>query len=178
MPTPLHPAIVHFPIVLILLGTFVALAAAITARWHLRWIAAALLAGGAIGTLLASTTGEQDGEAIEHQPHISALLDQHEDWAERTQGFSVAAGVIAIAAAAATVRSPRLARGLALASALVAVAGSFCVFQTGHYGGQLVYRHGAGVTLAAVSANHTGSQPAALAPKRAHRADDDDDDHR
>ncbi len=177
MPSPLHPAVVHFPIVLILLGTLVALPAAVTPRWHLRWIAAALLAIGALGALIASTTGEQDGEAIEHQPQVSALLDQHEDWAERTQGFSLGAGVLAVVAAAATLRWPRAARGLGLAGAAVAVIASFCVFRTGHYGGQLVYRHGAGVNLAPVNATSPGDRSATLAPTRAHRDDDDGDDH-
>ncbi len=178
MPSPLHPALVHFPIVLILLGTLVALPAAVTPRWHLRWIAAALLAIGALGALIASATGEQDGEAIEHQPQVSALLDQHEEWAERTQGFSIGAGFLAAVAAAATLRWPRAARGLGLAGAAIAVIASICVFQTGHYGGQLVYRHGAGVNLApAVSANATG-QPAAPSTKNARRSHGDDDDHR
>lgn len=176
MPSPLHPAVVHFPIVLLLLGTLVALPAAVTPRWHLRWIAAALLAIGAIGALIASATGEQDGEAIEHQPQVSALLDQHEDWAERTQGFSIGAGTLAVIAAAATLRWPRAARGLGLAGAAIAVTASFCVFQTGHYGGQLVYRHGASVNLAPANTTSATDRPPALAPKRSHRDDDDGDD--
>lgn len=179
MPSPLHPALVHFPIVLILLGTLVALPAAFTPRWHLRWIAAALLALGALGALAASATGEEDGEAVEHQAGVDALLDQHEDWAERTQGFSVTAGVLALAAAAATLRWPRVSRGAGIATAVIALGASFCVFQTGHYGGQLVYRHGAGVNLAPASAiNATG--PSAAFPTERARGDhgDDDDDHR
>lgn len=178
MPSPLHPALVHFPIVLILLGTLVALPAAITARWHLRWIAAALLALGALGALAASATGEEDGEAVEHAPGVGALLEQHEEWAERTQGFSVAAGVFAIAAAAATLRWSRAASGFGAASAVVAIAASVCVFQTGHYGGQLVYRHGAGVNLAPAASAPSDVPATAPSAKRAHRDDDDDDDHR
>lgn len=177
MPSPLHPALVHFPIVLILLGALVALPAAFTPRWHLRWIAAALLALGAFGTVAASATGEEDGEAVERQPGVEAVLEQHEEWAERTQGFSIAAGLCALAAAAATLRWPRVAQGVGIASAVVALFAAFCVFETGHYGGQLVYRHGAGVNLAPAS---NTAEAAALSADRS-RGDhgaEDDDDHR
>lgn len=174
MPSPLHPALVHFPIVLILLGTLVALPAAFTPRWHLRWIAAALLALGALGAVAASATGEEDGEAVERQPNVEAVLDQHEEWAERTQGFGIAAGFCALAAAAATLRWPRAAQGIGIASAVVALFAAFCVFQTGHYGGQLVYRHGAGVNLAPAGTTAAGTAMAADRIGGDHEAGDDD----
>lgn len=171
MPSPLHPALVHFPIVLILLGTFVALPAVFTPRWHLRWIAAILLALGAAGTGAALATGEEDGEAVEHVAGVDAVLDLHEQWADRTLAFSIVAGVCALAAAGATLHWPRLARGAGLASLVVAVAATFSVVQTGHYGGQLVYRHGAGVNLAPATAN---GEAKSTVPARAQRRDDDD----
>lgn len=180
MPSPLHPALVHFPIVLILLGTLVALPAVVTPRWNLRWIAAVLLALGAIGTAAALATGEEDGEAVEQVAGVEAVLDQHENWAQRTQGFSIAAGLCALAAAAATLRWPTLARGIGAASAIVALVATFCVVQTGHYGGQLVYRHGAGVNLAPPSNTTESGTPSAPQTDRArgNNGAEADDDHR
>ena len=62
IPNPLHPAVVHFPIVLILFGAAVACAAVVVSRWHLPAIAAVLLGLGAIGAIVATVTGEQEYE--------------------------------------------------------------------------------------------------------------------
>lgn len=172
LPSPLHPAVVHFPIVLILLGTLVAVAAAFTSRWHVRWIAAILLTLGTLGTVVATRSGEEDGEAVERVAAISPLLEAHETWAERTQWISAATAALAIAAAL-SARWLLAHRALGAACALGALLASYCVYETGHRGGQLVYRHGAGINLAPASA--TGSAPTASAPraKAKHRDDDD-----
>lgn len=174
VPSPLHPALVHFPIVLILLGTIVAIVAAATVRWNLRWAAAAILALGAIGAVVAAGTGEEEGEAIDQTPAVSALLEQHAQWAERTEVVAIAAAILAVAAVVGT--RWRLARhGLGVVSAVAAIAASVCVFETGHRGGQLVYRHAAGVNLAppgAVEATKAGAD----APRREARRPSDDND--
>lgn len=52
-----------------------------------------------------------------------------------------------------TVRWPRTARAVAIVAALLSVAAAYGVYETGHRGGALVYRHGAGVeSLTAASA--------------------------
>lgn len=176
MPSPLHPAIVHFPIVLILLGTAVALAAAFTARWHIRWLAALLLALGALGTFAAMRSGEEEGEAVERSRPAEALLEAHEEWAERTQGAAIAGALILIGAAAVTTRRPAIAQALSIAGAAATLAASWCVYETGHRGGQLVYRHGAGVNLAPVSAAaEVQTAPAGLDRSRGEHGEEDDE---
>ncbi len=172
LPSPLHPAVVHFPIVLILLGTMVAIAAAFTSRWHIRWIAAIVLTLGALGTLVATSSGEEDGEAVDRVAAISPLLEAHETWAERTELFSAAAALLAIAAVL-TARWLVARQALGAICALVAVLASYCVYETGHRGGQLVYRHGAGINLAPASATATDSSAPAPRVKSKHRDDDD-----
>lgn len=166
LPSPLHPAVVHFPIVLILLGTAAAIVAAFMARTQLRILVVMLLVLGAGGTVVAVSTGERDGEAVDHRAATETLLDAHEDWAERTQAAALAAAALAVAAVLAF-RWPTIQRGVSAACAIVALGASVCVYQTGHRGGQLVYRHGAGVNLAPAGA--LSAEPPS-APR--HRDDD------
>ena len=150
IPSPLHPAIVHFPIVLILLGTAVAVVAVFLRRWHLPWLAAALLAGGALGAAAATWTGGDDEEMVgKLSPQADQILEEHEEWGERTRNLAIAAGLISLASAASATRIPKSSRGLGIAAALVASAAAYAVAETGHYGGQLVYKNGVGVNTAA-----------------------------
>jgi uncharacterized membrane protein len=171
LPSPLHPALVHFPVVLLLLGAAVAVAAAFTRRWQLPQTAAVLLALGAIGSVVAVQTGEHDGEIVSETPAIEAVLEQHEEWAERTQVASIVAALLAVVALF-TTRWPVATRSLGIVTAVGALLVSWCVTQTGHYGGQLVYRHGAGVNLTA-----GGTGPAAgettTKEKKPRKHDDD-----
>jgi uncharacterized membrane protein len=173
LPSPLHPALVHFPIVLILLGSVVAVAAAFIRRWHLPVIAAALFVLGALGTVIAVQTGEREGELVGETPAIEQILDQHEKWAERTQLAAIIVALLAVAAAV-TSRWPRAARTLGGVAAAGALAATWCVAETGHYGGQLVYRHGAGVNLASAGSTSALAGPADVAKGKKPRKDIDD----
>ncbi|QTN32477.1 hypothetical protein HZ994_09090 [Akkermansiaceae bacterium] len=152
IPNPLHPALVHFPIVLILIGTAVAVAAVFVRRWHLPWLAAGLLLGGAAGAMAATWSGEEEDEGLgKLSPHAEQVLDEHEEWGERTRNLAIIAGLLA-AGAVVMLRKNKISRGLGVAAALVALAASYAVAETGHYGGQLVYRHGVGVSASGSSA--------------------------
>lgn len=145
LPNPLHPAIVHFPIVLILLGTIAALWAVFWRKHHLPLLAGILLTLGAVGAWVSVETGESDGGLVENRsPQAESLLDAHEDWAERTLAMAVAAAAMAIGSLV-LFRFPRAARAVAVVAALAALGASYSVYETGHRGGALVYQHGAGV---------------------------------
>jgi uncharacterized membrane protein len=167
LPNPLHPALVHFPIVLLLLGAAVAVPAALFARWKLPLLAAILLSLGTVGTIVARQTGEEEGERIGETPASEQILDQHEKWAERTQVVAIVAAVLAIGVLF-TSRWSMVASGLGAATALAALVATWCVAETGHYGGQLVYRHGAGVNLAP-AANGSAPEGKSAPERRSHR---------
>jgi uncharacterized membrane protein len=172
LPDPLHPAIVHFPIVLILLGTVVAAAAIFWRKHFVPVWAAALLAVGAVGAWVAMETGESDGGMVESMaPPAAALLDAHEDWAERTLTAAAVAAIVAIASVM-LFKFPRLARAVAVATFLAAGAASYAVYETGHRGGALVFRHGTGINVAA--ANEGGPTLAPLQKGAVHKDLDDD----
>lgn len=150
-PNPLHPAVAHFPIVLILLGTVVGLLAVFIRRWHLPLLAALLLALGALGALAATWSGDKAEDSAGDLSHnVEEVLEEHEEWGETTRNVAMLAAILGVAAAAAS-RFPVPARGLSVATALVAILAGYCVMVTGHHGGELVYRHGVGVSGAAIS---------------------------
>ena len=157
IPSPLHPAVVHFPIALIIVGMVIAVASIFARRCGMQWAAALLLAAGAVGAMVAVATGEEEAGTVGAISEAAEqVLDEHEEWAEMTRNAAIAAAILAIAAAAAS--EIRIAgRGLSAAAAVVAIAAAYSVAQTGHYGGRLVYRHGVGVNTAGAEA----AQPAA-----------------
>ncbi len=167
LPDPLHPALVHFPVVLIVLGAVAALVAVFWRGAQLPRYAALLLALGALGCWVSMETGESDGGLLEKaQPKMAALLDQHEEWAERTLTVAIVAAVLATASVV-TQRWPKVARSLAVLTALAALGAGYGVYETGHRGGALVFRHGAGVTVTESTPADKGEKVALVQPDHA-----------
>jgi uncharacterized membrane protein len=167
MPDPLHPALVHFPVVLVTLGSAAAVVAVFWRKGHLPAFAAVLLGLGALGAWAALASGRSDGGLLESvSPPMESLIEAHESWAKRT----LTAAVIAAAAAAGSAflaRFPRAARGVAVVAALAAMGASYTVYETGHRGGALVFKHGAGVavTVSAPAAQGASNPVESVAPK-------------
>lgn len=143
LPNPLHPAVVHFPIVLAFLLPLFAIGALVAIRRGARPLRAwsLPLAVGAALTLsswVAVQTGEAQDERVERvvaeQP-----LESHEEAAEL---FLTLSGVLLLVSATGLVRGVvgRAGRVTATVGAVALVAAAA---QVGHSGGELVYRHGA-----------------------------------
>ncbi|HEU4563178.1 MAG TPA: DUF2231 domain-containing protein [Gemmatimonadaceae bacterium] len=156
IPDPLHPAIVHFPIVLAVLAPFVA----VGSLWAIRRGANPLRSWGiatlVLGALVASSwvaveTGEQQEDRVERvvseQP-----LESHE---EAAQLFLFTSAAVLGVAGLGLVRG-RVGR----AARIVGTAGSLALvvvgWNVGHTGGELVYRHGA-------ASAYTGGTPGVAA---------------
>ena len=121
IPDPLHPAVVHFPIVLIVLGTVAALVAVFRRGGHLPRFAALLLVLGALGAWVALETGEDDGGLLEKGgPQLESLVDAHILWAKWTLAATIVAAVLGVGSALAG-RWPRIARAAAVATAIGAL---------------------------------------------------------
>ena len=140
---PIHPMVVHFPLVFAILFPVVALAV----LWLLRdspqtrrlWTIPVLLAGAlAVSAFVAVRTGEAEEERVEAVV-TESVLHQHEEAAEQFLWF---AGVLFLAALVGLGRGRvgRVSRTLATIVSLgVAVAG----IRVGAAGGELVYVEGA-----------------------------------
>jgi len=170
LPDPLHPAVVHFPIVLAFLLPIVALAAlwrirrggATRPAWGIAVATAAALSG---SSWLALETGEADEERVERTVG-EAPLESHEEAAERFLALS--GGVLLLAGAG--LLPGRLGAAARLATSAGALGLLVAVTLVGHSGGQLVYRHGAAEAQAQIGSG--AGTPVEVTP----RDQDDSDD--
>lgn len=171
LPDPLHPAIVHFPIVLAILTPIVALGALWAIRKGARplraWgITTALLAALVASSWLAIETGEEQEDRV--KPAVpKGVVHEHEEAAE---SFLYLAGAVLLVSAAGLIHVPaigRTARILGTAGTLVLVGAGWKV---GHTGGELVYKHGAASvytqSTVAAGAEATGNKAAQPAGPR------------
>lgn len=141
---PLHPLVVHFPVVFAVLAPVFAIGALVAIKRGSRplvaWgITAALVAALSGSSFVALETGEDQEEAVENVVPGSAL-DTHEDAADRF--FTLSLVLLGVTAAG------FLPRRAGTAARLVATAGTLVMvvagYQVGHSGGSLVYEHNAG----------------------------------
>lgn len=173
LPDPLHPAVVHFPIVLILLGALAALLALRARPPWLALVATVLLGLGSLGAAAARFTGEEAEEQAKATltDESEILVEHHEEWATRTLAWAVAATIAGILAMLASRRNRPASSWpdvLRLLSVLLAIAASYAVIRTGHLGGEMVYRRGIGVQV-----TQGGVPTAAPATATRHERDDD-----
>lgn len=158
MPHPLHPAVVHFPLVLSVLFPFVAAVALYASRrpgaGRGPWIGLAAMALLLVGSAwLAIETGQQQEEVVERVVS-EALIHGHEEAAEGLMvGSIVLLGVIL-----AGFLPGRWGKGARWASIVGGVVVLGLAVRVGGLGGALVYEHGA--ASAYVDAPSAGVPPA------------------
>ena len=165
LPDPLHPAVVHLPIALALLVPIFAISSVIQVRLTgdagRTWVVVALLQLMLVGSAwLALETGERDEERVEAvvaERHIEA----HEESAERFHLAGIAALVFVLGGLAPG-GIGSVARGVALLATLGVLA---LGVQTGHVGGELVYRHGAASAYAGGAHDLAGAPPLVKEPR-------------
>lgn len=169
---PLHPMIVHFPIVFAILLPI----SAALAFWAIRkgttprraWAVPVVMSAAlALSAFVAVETGEDQEDRVE-KVIAEGALHGHEEAAER---FLLLSGVLVLVTAAglAPAGVGRAARVLAALGAVgLAAAGA----RVGHSGGLLVYRDGA---ASAYTTPATGEAGAAARATAARPQDDEDD---
>jgi uncharacterized membrane protein len=156
VPDPLHPAVVHFPIVLIFLGTLISILTIFTRRGALPQFAAVILILAAGSAQFAVYTGgDQADDVIQRMPNARSLIHDHAEWGERTRTIAVIAATVAVVALA-FYRLRGFRRILALIAAITGAAACYCAVEAGQHGGAMVYHHGVGVQ---VTPTATGASP-------------------
>ncbi len=134
----LHPLIVHFAIVLILVAAGLQLLNIFLVKRELAWITAGILLVGFIAVWFASGKFHPHTHGISE--HAQAVLDQHDKWADWTK-FSAFAGLVLQIANLFFFQSKR---GAMAVVALFLIVSAYSVSRAGHYGSQLVHIEGVG----------------------------------
>ncbi|MGD8322026.1 MAG: hypothetical protein PVJ02_16370 [Gemmatimonadota bacterium] len=170
MPHPLHPAVVHFPLVLAVLLPFVAGVALLASRRASSgrgpWMAVAAMAVLlSLSAWVAVETGQGQEETVEGVVSEGAI-HQHEEAAE---GLLLGSVLIAglILSGLAPGRVGKGARYISVPAALVVLA---LAFRVGDSGGGLVYTHGAAAAYVGNGGGDRHVQPPS-------RSDEDDEEH-
>lgn len=141
--THFHAMIIHFPVALLLAGFFSEVLGLITKKDFFKNVAIFLLLLGALGAIAAYVSGNMAGEGIEEGP-LKEPLERHELAASITLWLAIIASLFRVITF--YFKYNRSWVNWAFIILFAALAGS--VATTGYYGGQLVYKHAAGVELA------------------------------
>jgi len=153
MSHPFHPLVVHFPIALLFTSVFFDLLAIITENKNARQTAFWLLILGLIGGIVAAVFGFWIEEAVEATGVPELAVDRHETFAVITL---IVFGILLFFRWWIRNRWSGRDRVIYLCGAML---GLLVLSITGFYGGELVYRYGAGVTFPTPPPAGTSSPP-------------------
>ncbi len=141
--TYLHPMVVHFPIALIIVAFLFELGGTILKRESFASGAFWLLLLGTAALIVTYFSGRSAGGEIAESGMLKAALEAHEDAATLTLMLILAAFSFRLALMA----TRRFRRGYRWSFIALLFVGVLSIARTGSYGGDLVYKHAAGVNL-------------------------------
>jgi uncharacterized membrane protein len=140
LPDPLHPAIIHFPIVLSLVACLFELLARDHRARHLEAAAVVLIVLAALGAVAAVVTGHMAHDEAVIPAGAHALVQHHEALGEQAMWV-----LIVLAVARVGLAWWRRFRGaVPWVYLLAALVGAGMVGYNGYLGGKLVFDHGVG----------------------------------
>jgi uncharacterized membrane protein len=141
--TNIHPMIVHFPIALVIFGFIAELTGFATRKELFGKMASYLVIAGAIGVIAAYISGNAAGDSIEEAGALGAAMELHEEAAKIAMIISAIAGSLKLG----LLLIKKYETVFKFASAIAVMASVIAISITGHYGGELVYKHAAGVQI-------------------------------
>ena len=150
--THLHAMVIHFPIALLLIGFLSELIGIILKKSFLNQTAFYLLILGTFGTIASYLSGDAAGEGMEGGT-LGKAIELHENAAVITLWLAIITALAYVAVKWFKYSNKWIKIGSVLLYA--AVIGD--VARTAYLGGQLVYKHGAGVELALPDFNENES---------------------
>lgn len=134
----IHPLIVHFAIVLLIVGAILAVVNIYFIKKELAWTAFALVLVGFIAAYLAGRNFHPHTHGLTE--HAKLVLEQHDFWADWTINLGFI-GLLLQGINLFIFQSKRWAMAIV---AVVLLSAAYAVAQAGHYGAQLVHIEGVG----------------------------------
>jgi uncharacterized membrane protein len=134
----LHPLIVHFAIVLIIVAAALQLLNLILIKKEIAWIIAVILLIGVTAAWLAGRNFHPHTHGI--SDHAKMVLEQHDKWAD----WTINTGIIALILQVVNLFVFKTKRWAMAIVAVILVGAGYSVLHAGHYGAQLVHIEGIG----------------------------------
>lgn len=135
--------IVHFPIALLIVGFLAEVISSVVKKEFFSKASFYLLILGTIGVVAAFFSGNYAGDGITETGTLKQALETHEDAATLTLWLMVGAALVRIA----FVVLKKYDGIFRVAAFVLFFVGVISIARTGFYGGELVYKHAAGVQL-------------------------------
>jgi len=139
----LHPQVVHFTIVLAIVGVAFRLVSLAGRPAFASPAAATLLILAALSAVVSTRTGTAAHGPVERIPGVRSAVGEHEEAGERAQIVLLALGVVELVGLG--LSRSRKVRMVHAVSALVGLVAVFAVYEAGEHGGKLVYAYAGGV---------------------------------
>ena len=134
----LHPLIVHFAIVLIIVAAGLQLLNLWLIKREISWIVAGILLFGVLAAWFAAKNFHPHTHGISE--HAKLVLDQHDKWAD----WTINSGFVALLLQIVNLFVFKSKRWAAALVAIVLAVSAYSVSRAGHYGSQLVHIEGIG----------------------------------
>jgi uncharacterized membrane protein len=172
-----HPQVVHFVVVLGMIGVGLRLLSLFTSIAWIRPVALLSLLGAAGASVVAATSGDQAHGPAERIPGAREAVEEHEELGERTRNFFLAVAGLELLALGLR-RNERASRALHVVSAATGIVATFYLYEAAEHGGELVYAYAGGVGTRSGNPEDiqrllvAGLYHAARADREAGRADD------
>jgi uncharacterized membrane protein len=151
--THLHAIVIHFPIALLIIGFLSELVSIFLKKPFFGKMAFYLLILGTLGVVVSYLSGDAAGDGME-EGSLGTAIELHEQAATFALWLTIATAIAYLAIFALKYDK----KWLKMVSVLLFAAAVTAIGRTGYLGGQLVYKHGAGVELGLPDFSGTGEE--------------------
>lgn len=145
----LHPQVVHFAVVLLLVGVGLRVLSIVLRRSFVNNAAALCLLFGTIAAAVAVKSGTDAHGPVERIPGVRPAVMVHEEQGERARNVFFVVAALELVALGLSSRSSAsgAVRWVYIASAVVGIYGAFVLYEAAEHGGELVYSYAGGPGL-------------------------------